>query len=71
MQYALDNPPPSSLVLISGDRDYAQMLSKLTLRGYHVVVVAPASTITQDGLRLAQYNEMYEWSDRLIPLSVS
>lgn len=66
--YALDNPAPGSLVLISGDRGYAQMLSKLALRGYHVVVVAPA--VAQAGLRLAQCHEMYEWSDQLAPLSV-
>ena len=66
--YALDNPAHGSFILISGDRGYAQMLSKLALRGYHVVVVAPA--VAQEGLRLAQCHEIYEWSDELAFLSV-
>lgn len=61
--YALDNPAPSSIVLISRDRGYAQVLSRLTFRGYHVVIVTSAAA--QAGLRLAHYNEMYEWTDQL------
>lgn len=67
--YALDNPPPSSLVLISGDRGYAQMLSRLAFRGYHVVIVTP--TATQAGLRMSQCSEMYEWSDQLTSLDLA
>lgn len=38
--YAIDNPPPATIVLISGDRDFVYAVSILRLRCYQVVVVA-------------------------------
>ncbi|XWS39945.1 hypothetical protein CRYUN_Cryun18bG0097900 [Craigia yunnanensis] len=40
--FALDNPPPSSIVLISGDVDFAPALHILGQRGYTVIIVIPS-----------------------------
>ncbi|KAH9299350.1 hypothetical protein KI387_031032, partial [Taxus chinensis] len=40
--FALDNPPPSTILLISGDVDFAPALHKLGQRGYTVVLVIPS-----------------------------
>lgn len=39
--FALDNPPPSSILLISGDVDFAPALHILGQRGYTVILVIP------------------------------
>ncbi|XWS54794.1 hypothetical protein CRYUN_Cryun10bG0119600 [Craigia yunnanensis] len=40
--FALDNPPPSSIMLISGDVDFAPSLHILGQRGYTVILVIPS-----------------------------
>ncbi|KAL3538868.1 hypothetical protein ACH5RR_002234 [Cinchona calisaya] len=40
--FALDNPPPSSIMLISGDVDFAPALHILDQRGYTVILVIPS-----------------------------
>ncbi|XVF67564.1 hypothetical protein PTKIN_Ptkin10aG0131300 [Pterospermum kingtungense] len=40
--FALDNPPPSSIMLISGDVDFAPALHILGQRGYTVILVKPS-----------------------------
>ncbi|GLU09238.1 hypothetical protein SLE2022_261090 [Rubroshorea leprosula] len=40
--FALDNPPPSSILLISGDVDFAPALHILGQRGYMVILVIPS-----------------------------
>ncbi|RRT51052.1 hypothetical protein B296_00042334 [Ensete ventricosum] len=40
--FALDNQPPSSIMLISGDVDFAPALHILGQRGYTVILVIPA-----------------------------
>ncbi|KAJ0973837.1 hypothetical protein J5N97_015802 [Dioscorea zingiberensis] len=40
--FALDNRPPSSILLISGDVDFAPALHILGQRGYNVILVIPA-----------------------------
>lgn len=40
--FALDNPPPSSIMLISGDVDFAPALHILGQRGYIVILVIPS-----------------------------
>lgn len=40
--FALDNPPPCTILLISGDVDFAPALHKLGQRGYTVVLAIPA-----------------------------
>ncbi|TFK26435.1 DUF537-domain-containing protein [Coprinopsis marcescibilis] len=39
--YAMDNTPPATFVLITGDRDFAYAISVLRLRQYDVVVLSP------------------------------
>ncbi|KAI1790786.1 NYN domain-containing protein [Ganoderma leucocontextum] len=41
LTYAIDNPAPATIVLISGDRDFVYAVSVLRLRKYRVVLVAP------------------------------
>nr|XP_043621100.1 uncharacterized protein LOC122592848 [Erigeron canadensis] len=40
--FALDNPPPSSIMLISGDVDFAPALHILGQRGYTVILAIPS-----------------------------
>ncbi|GAV78767.1 NYN domain-containing protein/OST-HTH domain-containing protein [Cephalotus follicularis] len=40
--FALDNPPPSTIMLISGDVDFAPALHILGQRGYTVILVIPS-----------------------------
>ena len=42
LEFAMDTPPPTTIVLISGDRDFAYVLSKMRLRRCTVVLVCPA-----------------------------
>jgi len=46
LAYAIDNPAPATIILISGDRDFAYAFSILRLRQYQVVLVAPPSAHT-------------------------
>ncbi|EPQ58452.1 hypothetical protein GLOTRDRAFT_14924, partial [Gloeophyllum trabeum ATCC 11539] len=39
--YALDKPQPGTIILISGDRDFAYAVSVLRMRKWAVVVVMP------------------------------
>ncbi|KAF8212451.1 limkain-b1-type NYN domain-containing protein, partial [Mycena galopus ATCC 62051] len=40
LAYAMDHPAPATLILISGDRDFAYAVSILRLRRYEVVVIS-------------------------------
>ncbi|KAI6038999.1 NYN domain-containing protein [Pisolithus marmoratus] len=42
--FAVDNPPPATVILVAGDRDYAYALSTLRLRNYRVVLITPCAT---------------------------
>lgn len=39
--FSLDNPPPSSIMLISGDVDFSAALHILDQRGYNIILVTP------------------------------
>ncbi len=41
MMFALDNPPPQRIILISGDQDFAYTLARLRNIGYEIVLVIP------------------------------
>ncbi|KAI3955563.1 hypothetical protein MKW92_015242 [Papaver armeniacum] len=41
--FALDNPPPSTILLITGDVDFSPALHILGQRGYTVILVIPAA----------------------------
>jgi len=46
LAYAIDNPAPSTIILLSGDRDFAYAVSILRLRRYRVVIVSLAGAHT-------------------------
>ncbi|KAJ3673099.1 hypothetical protein LUZ60_006473 [Juncus effusus] len=48
--FALDNKPPCSIVLISGDVDFAPALHILGQRGYTIVLVVPSSVAVSTAL---------------------
>lgn len=41
LTFAIDTPPPATVILISGDRDFVYAVSVLRFRLYRVVVIAP------------------------------
>ncbi|KAG8217444.1 hypothetical protein J3R82DRAFT_5589 [Butyriboletus roseoflavus] len=43
LAFAVDHPAPATIVLITGDRDYAYAVSILKLRNYQVILVTPSS----------------------------
>ncbi|KDQ59463.1 hypothetical protein JAAARDRAFT_621930, partial [Jaapia argillacea MUCL 33604] len=43
LAYAIDRPPPATVVVISGDRDFAYAISVLRLRRYRLAVIAPST----------------------------
>ncbi|CAN6470093.1 unnamed protein product [Victoria cruziana] len=51
--FALDNPPPSSILLISGDVDFAPALHILGQRGYTIVLAIPAKVSVASALSSA------------------
>ena len=59
MQFGWDHPAPGTVILISGDRDFAYGVSVLRLRHYKVVIMAP-SALVHDSLRY-QASEFYDW----------
>ena len=64
MAYAMDNPSPTTIVLISGDRDFVYAVSILSLRQYRIVLLAPRAT--HSSLK-AQANAVYNWPDDVLP----
>ncbi|TPX63068.1 hypothetical protein SpCBS45565_g06899 [Spizellomyces sp. 'palustris'] len=59
MAFALDNGPPATIVLISGDRDFAYALSTLRNRQYHIILLTG-----KQGAHLslkAQAHEVLDW----------
>ena len=42
LAFAVDHPAPATIILISGDRDYAYAVSTLKLRKYQVILVVPS-----------------------------
>lgn len=81
LAYAIDNPPPSTIILISGDRDFAYAVSVLRLRRYRVVIISlpgvHTSLKTQASIFLDWNNDVLGadvvdecWSPRDSPVSV-
>ncbi|GLT47299.1 hypothetical protein SLA2020_210050 [Shorea laevis] len=48
--FVLDNPPPSSIMLISGDVDFAPALHSLSQRGYTVILGVPSGVSVSSAL---------------------
>lgn len=61
IMFAVDNPPPKTLALISGDRDYAYSLAKLRQRGYEVILLIPL--VGAHPTLLAQADRIIDWHD--------
>ncbi|GMP48436.1 hypothetical protein CsSME_00015786 [Camellia sinensis var. sinensis] len=59
--FALDNPPPSSIMLISGDVDFAPALHILGQRGYTVILVIPSRVDVSSALCNAG-RFVWDWS---------
>jgi NYN domain len=59
MAFIKDNPAPATVVLISGDRDFAYLLSTIRWRQYSVVLVSN-TFMTHDSLS-NQANVTFDW----------
>src|SRR6266498_527025 len=68
MAYAIDNPVGSTIVLITGDRDFAYALSILSLRRYKVVLIAGSNA--RSSLTM-QADIRYDWVDDIVRLSAA
>ncbi|KAI0665045.1 NYN domain-containing protein [Cubamyces menziesii] len=68
MAHAIDNPAPSTIVLITGDRDFVYAVSILSLRNHKVVLIAPRHS--HDGLK-AQADSVYDWPDDFLTPTLS
>ncbi|KAF9228008.1 hypothetical protein BS17DRAFT_693924, partial [Gyrodon lividus] len=42
LAFAVDHPAPATVILITGDRDYAYAISTLRLRNYKVILIVPS-----------------------------
>jgi hypothetical protein len=61
--HAIDNPAPTTIVLISGDRDFAYAISVLRLRRYQVVLI----TLSNAHLSLtSQASVCHNWSSDIL-----
>jgi hypothetical protein len=61
--HAIDNPAPTTIVIISGDRDFAYAISVLRLRRYQVVLI----TLSNAHLSLtSQASVCHDWSSDIL-----
>ncbi|KAF5387051.1 hypothetical protein D9615_001821 [Tricholomella constricta] len=61
--FAIDHPSPSTIFLISSDRDYAYAVSTLRLRRYQVVILCPSSAHKN---LLAQASVHLDWNTEVL-----
>ena len=66
MAHAIDTPAPTTIFLISGDRDFVYAVSILALRQYRIVLLAPK--VAHSSLK-AQADVVYHWPDDFLPES--
>ncbi|KAH9951372.1 NYN domain-containing protein [Amylocystis lapponica] len=64
LAYALDMPAPATIILISGDRDFAYAVSVLCLRRYNVVLLAPSNASPR---LKSQATELFTWPGDVLP----
>jgi len=64
MAFIKDNPPPATIILISGDRDFAYLLSTIRWRKYNVVLISN-SFMTHESLT-AQASVVYDWQSDIL-----
>jgi hypothetical protein len=68
LAYAIDNPAPSTIILISCDRDFAYAVSILRLRRYRVVIISPPSI--HSSLKV-QASIHVDWTSDVLGLELS
>jgi hypothetical protein len=61
--FAIDYPPPATLILISGDRDFAYAVSVLRHRRYQIVLIAPP--LSHHSLR-SQASIVFDWDSDIV-----
>ena len=64
MAFVKDNSPPATILLISGDRDFAYLLSTVRWRKYRVVLISHSS-MTHESLT-AQASVVYDWQSDVL-----
>ncbi|KII88941.1 hypothetical protein PLICRDRAFT_108915 [Plicaturopsis crispa FD-325 SS-3] len=60
LAYAVENPAPATLILITGDRDFAYAVSVLRMMRYTVVLILPQNRVHES--LTAQASRSYLWS---------
>jgi len=65
LSYAMDNVPPTTIILITGDRDFAYAAAVLRLRQYQVVVVAPTLPTPHLSLK-SQASVLLNWNTDIL-----
>ncbi|KAG2146932.1 uncharacterized protein EDB93DRAFT_457287 [Suillus bovinus] len=61
LAFANDHPPPATIILIAGDRDYAYAVSTLRLRQYNVVLIVPPAPNIPQSLE-SQASVVVDWN---------
>lgn len=61
LAFVVDHPAPATIIIITGDRDYAYALSILKLRKYQVILVVPSSSHTSPCLE-SQASLVIDWN---------
>ena len=64
MAFIKDNSPRATVILISGDRDFAYLLSTVRWRKYNVVLISDSS-MTHESLT-AQASVIYDWQSDVL-----
>ena len=64
MAFINDNPPPATVILISGDRDFAYLLSTVRWRKHNVVLISNSS-MTHKSLAV-QASVAYDWKSDIL-----
>ena len=64
MAFIKDNSPPATIILISGDRDFAYLLSTVRWRKYNVVLISN-SFMTHESLTV-QASVVYDWKSDIL-----
>lgn len=58
--YAIDSPPPATIILVTSENAYSYAVSILRLRKYRVVVIAPPGTM------IAQASVQLDWNSEVL-----
>lgn len=66
LAFAMDNPTPATVVMITGDRDFAYAASLLRLRGYEVIMIVPPPV--HMSLKM-QANKVHDWQRDVLGLA--